>query len=81
MSTIETRIDLELTLEHHHGGERVPMEPSGREDVQQLGQRAFGSARTYVCTKCTQKVTLDLVGATQTVPARTHQVHAEGDAE
>ncbi len=81
MSTIETRIDLELTLEHHHGAERVPMEPSGGKDTQRFGERAFGSTRTYVCTKCKQRVTLDLVGATQIVPALMHQAQIEGDAE
>jgi hypothetical protein len=81
MSTIETRIDLELTLEHHHGAERVPMEPSGVDGTQLFGERAFGSTRTYVCTKCKQRVTLDLVGATQTIPPLVHQAKIVGDAE
>jgi hypothetical protein len=62
-------MDIELTLEHHHGSERAPMEISEEGPSRQIGKRAWEAARTYVCTQCKQKVTVDFVGAAQTLPA------------
>ena len=45
------------------------MEISEEGPSRQIGKRAWEAARTYVCTQCKQKVTVDFVGAAQTLPA------------
>jgi hypothetical protein len=63
---IVTSLYVETNLTHHHGHELIPMERLGDYPApEKYGAGGWGQAATYVCTKCGQKVTLDLVGGFQ----------------